>query len=133
MHHRGTRANLQSLNEKTKSLKGRFLFIYVSNNQGLILDPLNNYEPQHIDELDLSIPANNFSANEFYPFIFIPDDNYLSNALYHQYHYAIMSENYVKDTMTFYFEFLEGKEIKDYWSESYHAINKRVQNECELA
>lgn len=123
---------LQSLNEK-KSLKGRFLFIYVSNNQGFILDPLNNYEPQHIDELDLSIPANNFSANEFYPFIFIPDDNYLSNALYHQYHYAIMSENYVKDTMTFYFEFLEGKEIKDYWSESYHAINKRVQNECELA
>ena len=115
---------------------GKFLFIYNDKSKGdkkFILDPLNNYEPQHIDELDLSIPANNFSANEFYPFIFIPDDNYLSNVLYHQYHYAIMSENYVKDTMTFYFEFLEGKEIKDYWSESYHAINKRVQNEYELA
>lgn len=115
---------------------GKFLFIYndkSKDDKKFILDPSNNYEPQHIDELDLSILANNFSANEFYPFIFIPDDNYISNALYHQYHYAIMSENYIKDTMTFYFEFLEGKEIKDYWSESYHVINKRVQNECEFA
>ncbi|ARJ56608.1 hypothetical protein [Campylobacter cuniculorum] len=124
---------LQSLNDKTKSLKGRFLFIYVSNNQGFILDPLNNYELQQIDELDLSIPANNFSANEFYPFIFIPKDEMISRMLYHKYDYGNISQEYQKDRNEFYFEFLEGKEIKDYWSESYHAINKRVQNECELA
>ncbi|QOR05326.1 hypothetical protein A0071_07945 [Campylobacter cuniculorum] len=98
-----------------------------------MLDPLNNYELQQIDELDLSIPANNFSANEFYPFIFIPKDEMISRMLYHKYDYGNISQEYQKDRNEFYFEFLEGKEIKDYWSESYHAINKRVQNECELA
>lgn len=91
------------------------------------------YKAQAIDTLDLTIPANNFSVSEFYPLIFIPNDEMIAHILYHKYDYAALSTNYTKDTMKFYYAFLEGREIKEYWSEAFHAINKRVKDEHGFA
>lgn len=107
-------------------------YCIVSNNKGYILSPLD-YETQTIDTLDLTIPANNFSTSEFYPFIFIPDDEMIARILYHEYDYGTLSPNYTKDTMDFYYAFLEGREIKEHWSEAFHVINKRVKNEYRHA
>ena len=125
--------NLDTLISKTnKQLKGVFHLLYVSNNKGYILSP-PDYETQTIDTLDLTIPANNFSTSEFYPFIFIPDDEMIARILYHEYDYGTLSSNYTKDTMDFYYAFLEGREIKEHWSEAFHVINKRVKNEYRHA
>ena len=88
---------------------------------------------QDLKYLDLTIPANNFSTSEFYPFIFIPDDEMIARILYHEYDYGTLSPNYTKDTMDFYYAFLEGREIKEHWSEAFHVINKRVKNEYRHA
>lgn len=120
------------VSKSNKKLKGVFNFLYVSNNKGYMLSP-PNYKAQTIDTLDLTIPANNFSVSEFYPFIFVPDDEMIARILYHEYDYATLSANYIKDTMEFYYAFLEGREIKEYWSEAFHAINKRVKDEYRLA
>ncbi|GAB0174020.1 hypothetical protein NHP164001_20430 [Helicobacter trogontum] len=125
--------NLDTLISKTnKQLKGVFHLLYVSNNKGYILSPLD-YETQTIDTLDLTIPASNFSTSEFYPFIFIPDDEMIARILYHEYDYGTLSPNYTKDTMDFYYAFLEGREIKEHWSEAFHVVNKRVKNEYRHA
>ncbi|WP_245945904.1 hypothetical protein [Helicobacter didelphidarum] len=120
------------ISKSNKQLKGVFHLLYVSNNKGYILSP-PNYETQAIDTLDLTIPANNFSVSEFYPFIFIPDDEMIARILYHEYDYGTLSPNYTKDTMEFYYAFLEGREIQEYWSEAFHTINKRVKDEYKLA
>lgn len=103
--------NLDNLISKAnRQLKGIFNFIfnllYISNNKGYMLSP-PNYQAQAIDTLDLTIPANNFSVSEFYPFIFIPDDKMIAHILYREYDYGTFSPNYTKDTMDFYYAFLE--------------------------
>ena len=134
--YRTLREKLGILKSKRVNLKGKFILIYndkQSGNRKIFIDPSSGYMEQDLKYLDLTIPANNFSVSEFYPFIFVPDDEMIAHILYREYDYATLSANYIKDTMEFYYAFLEGREIKEYWSEAFHAINKRVKDEYRLA
>lgn len=134
--YRMLREKLETLKSKQVDLKGKFILIYndkESGNRKIFIDPSSGYMEQDLKYLDLTIPANNFSTSEFYPFIFIPDDEMIARILYHEYDYGTLSPNYTKDTMDFYYAFLEGREIKEHWSEAFHVINKRVKNEYRHA
>ena len=134
--YRMLREKLETLKSKQVDLKGKFILIYndkQSGNRKVFIDPSSGYMEQDLKYLDLTIPANNFSTSEFYPFIFIPDDEMIARILYHEYDYGTLSPNYTKDTMDFYYAFLEGREIKEHWSEAFHVINKRVKNEYRHA
>ncbi|MGX2972927.1 hypothetical protein [Helicobacter sp. T3_23-1059] len=130
---------LQSLIDKAEkssnflAFRGEFIFIYVSHNQGYMLHPNSNYEAQTTNTLDLNISAYNFGASELYPFIFLPNNETLFNVLYSKYDYPNISQDYITHTMTFYFDFLEGKEITQYWSELFHTINNRIKYEYKFA
>ncbi|EEQ64541.1 hypothetical protein HPMG_01998 [Helicobacter pullorum MIT 98-5489] len=77
-----------------------------------------------IAEFDLTIPANNYIASKFYPFIFIPKDTIAERILYHEYDYGKVSQGYQKDRNEFYYNILAGIQSDKYWSSSYHKLTK---------
>lgn len=97
--YRMLREKLDILKSKRVNLKGKFILIYndkESGNRKVFIDPSSGYMEQDLKYLDLTIPANNFNTREFYPFIFIPDDEMIAWILYHEYDYGTLSPNYTK-------------------------------------
>lgn len=134
-----TQAQLKSVYEKLDTLldkllqkiddenvQGDFELIYFDKQDKKIkiLKAQNNYEPMEIAEFDLTIPANNYIASKFYPFIFIPKDTIAERILYHEYDYGKVSQGYQKDRNEFYYNILAGIQSDKYWSSSYHKLTK---------
>ncbi|HEF9210282.1 TPA: hypothetical protein SBV85_001901 [Campylobacter coli] len=134
-----TQAQLKSVYEKLGALldkllqkiddentQGDFELIYFDKQDKKIkiLKAQNNYEPMEIAEFDLTIPANNYIASKFYPFIFIPKDTIAERILYHEYDYGKVSQGYQKDRNEFYYNILAGIQSDKYWSSSYHKLTK---------
>ena len=134
-----TQAQLKSVYEKLGTLldkllqkiddenvQGDFELIYFDKQDKKIkiLKAQNNYEPMEIAEFDLTIPANNYIASKFYPFIFIPKDTIAERILYHEYDYGKVSQGYQKDRNEFYYNILAGIQSDKYWSSSYHKLTK---------
>ena len=134
-----TQAQLKSVYEKLGTLldkllqkiddenvQGDFELIYFDKQDKKIkiLKAQNNYEPMEIVEFDLTIPANNYIASKFYPFIFIPKDTIAERILYHEYDYGKVSQGYQKDRNEFYYNILAGIQSDKYWSSSYHKLTK---------
>lgn len=134
-----TQAQLKSVYEKLGTLldkllqkiddenvQGDFELIYFDKQDKKIkiLKAQNNYEPMEIAEFDLTIPANNYIASKFYPFIFIPKDTIAERILYHEYDYGKVSQGYQKDRNEFYYNVLAWIQSDKYWSESYHKLYK---------
>ena len=134
-----TQAQLKSAYEKLGTLfdkllktiddenaQGDFEIIYFDKQDKKIkiLKAQNNYEPMEIAEFDLTIPANNYIASKFYPFIFIPKDTIAERILYHEYDYGKVSQGYQKDRNEFYYNILAGIQSDKYWSSSYHKLTK---------
>lgn len=134
-----TQAQLKSVYEKLGTLldkllqkiddenvQGDFELIYFGKQDKKIkiLKAQNNYEPMEIAEFDLTIPANNYIASKFYPFIFIPKDTIAERILYHEYDYGKVSQGYQKDRNEFYYNILAGIQSDKYWSSSYHKLTK---------
>lgn len=115
---------LQKIDDE--NVQGDFELIYFDKQDEKIkiLKAQNNYEPMEIAEFDLTIPANNYIASKFYPFIFIPKDTIAERILYHEYDYGKVSQGYQKDRNEFYYNILAGIQSDKYWSSSYHKLTK---------
>lgn len=115
---------LQKIDDE--NVQGDFELIYFDKQDEKIkiLKAQNDYEPMEIAEFDLTIPANNYIASKFYPFIFIPKDTIAERILYHEYDYGKVSQGYQKDRNEFYYNILAGIQSDKYWSSSYHKLTK---------
>ena len=108
------------------NIQGDFTFIsYDKQSHKIVLRSKDkDYEPYEESQLDPSIPMNNWTLNQYAPYIFNPKDTILSRCLYKNYHYPSISQGYTDSIFQSYLAILSGNDDLRYWSETLHKIRK---------
>ena len=110
------------------NIQGDFIFIsYDKQSHKIMLrGKERDYNPYEESQLDPSIPMNNWTLNQYSPYIFNPKNTTLSSCLYKNYHYPSISQGYTDSIFQSFLAILSGNDDLKYWSETLHKIRKEA-------
>ena len=108
------------------NIQGDFIFISYDkqSHKIMLIGKERDYNPYEESQLDPRIPMNNWTLNQYSPYIFNPKDTTLSSCLYKNYHYPSISQGYADSIFQSFLAILSGKDDLKYWSETLHKIRK---------